>query len=158
LKYIQPKEYCELDIVGRPDIKEDLDKDYPLPIESNRFDAVICTDVLEHLEELHRTLRELVRISRKYIIISVPNAFMEVRRYIKRDKYTGDAGKAGYDIGYYTKFYGLPLRKPVDHHRWFFPIPKLKISSKAMPCVFDKKCAGGEINERLVLQRLLVCP
>lgn len=120
LKYIQPREYLELDVVGNADIKIDLDKEYPLPIESNRFDTVICTDVLEHLEELHRIFQEIIRISKKYVIISVPNALMGVRSYLKRNKYIGDAGEAGIDVGYHVKFYGLPLRKPVDRHRWFF--------------------------------------
>ncbi len=120
LKYIQPKEYLELDVNGHPDLKVDLDKSYPLPIESRRFDTVICTDVLEHLEELHRVFQELIRISNKYIIISVPNALTAVRNYIKREEYIGDAGEAGIDVGRYTKFYGLPLKKPHDRHRWFF--------------------------------------
>jgi SAM-dependent methyltransferase len=120
LKFIQPKEYLELDISGRPDIKADLDHDFPLPIEDNRFDTVICTDVLEHLDELHRVFRELLRISRRYVIISVPNALTEIRHYLRRRKYVGDAGRAGEDVGFHTKFYGLPAKKPADRHRWFF--------------------------------------
>ena len=104
LEYIKPKEYCELDIAGNPDLKVDLDKEYPLPIESNKFDTVICTDVLEHLDQLHRVFEELIRISNKYIIISMPNALSQIGSYLKRRKYTGDAGVGGLDVGYYTKF------------------------------------------------------
>jgi hypothetical protein len=120
LKYAKPKEYLELDIAGQPDIKTDLDNDFPLPISDNRCDTVICTDVLEHLEEFHRVFRELLRISSRYVIISVPNALMELRHYMLRRKYTGTAGKAGIDVGYFTKYYGLPQQKPEDRHRWFF--------------------------------------
>jgi len=120
LKYISPKEYLELDICGEPDLIIDLDKKYPLPIEQNRFDTIICTEVLEHLEEFHRVFEELLRISSKYIIISLPNALVGIRSYFTRTKYKGVAGDAGKDVGYYTKFYGLPLNKPLDRHRWFF--------------------------------------
>ena len=120
LKYVKPKEYLELDISGEPDLLVDLDKEYPLPIADNRFDTVICTEVLEHLDQLHRVFLELLRISNKYIIISVPNAWRGFNNYIKRVEYNGDSGRAGIDVGKYKKFYGLPLNKPVDRHKWFF--------------------------------------
>ena len=120
LKYCQPKEYTELDISGEPDLVINLDKEYPLPIEDNRFDMVICTEVLEHLEEFHRVFEELLRIASKYIIISLPNASTTIRSYIRRSKYQGVAGEAGIDVGFHSKFYGLPLNIPSDRHRWFF--------------------------------------
>ena len=119
LKYINPKEYLELDITGNPDIKIDLDNTNPIPIEDNRFDTIICTDVLEHLEELHQVFSELIRISNKYLIISVPNAWKGFS-ITSRKVYNGNAGEAGIDVGKYKKFYGLPLNKPIDRHRWFF--------------------------------------
>jgi ubiquinone/menaquinone biosynthesis C-methylase UbiE len=46
-----------------------------LPFQSERFDLVTCLEVLEHLpfDILERALSELQRVSKKYIIISVPN-------------------------------------------------------------------------------------
>ena len=45
-----------------------------LPFRDRVFDIVICTEVLEHLEEeaLARGVRELQRVSRRYILVSVP--------------------------------------------------------------------------------------
>ena len=120
LNYCQPNEYIELDMCGEPDLLIDLDKEYPLPIENNRFDTIICTEVLEHLDEFHRVFEELLRISSSNIIISLPNALMTFRDYLKGTKYKGNAGEGGVEVGYYTKFYGLPLNKPTDRHRWFF--------------------------------------
>jgi ubiquinone/menaquinone biosynthesis C-methylase UbiE len=46
----------------------------------NSFDTVTCMEVLEHLEEPEKSLKELVRISRKRVIITVP--FNEKIRYV----------------------------------------------------------------------------
>jgi len=46
-----------------------------LPLTSNSFDIVLCCEVLEHLP-VHlykKSLKELQRVSREYILISVPN-------------------------------------------------------------------------------------
>ncbi len=46
---------------------------YELPYKSNSFDLVICTEVLEHLDNPKKAYRELLRVSRKYVLLSVPN-------------------------------------------------------------------------------------
>ena len=46
---------------------------YHLPFEDNSFDLVICTEVLEHLENPKKGLSELIRVSKKYLLLSVPN-------------------------------------------------------------------------------------
>jgi len=45
-----------------------------LPFRSNSFDLVLCCEVLEHLEDklFLDTVSELMRVSRQYILISVP--------------------------------------------------------------------------------------
>lgn len=43
-----------------------------LDIPDNSFDLVLCLEVLEHLENPRQALSELVRISKKYILCSVP--------------------------------------------------------------------------------------
>lgn len=162
LKYIQPTEYLELDLYGNPDVKADLDNDYPLPIEDNRCDTVLCTDVLEHLEEFHRVFRELLRISNRYVIISVPNALIAMRGYLRRRKYVGAAGEAGIDVGTFTKFYGLPAKKPEDRHRWFFSYTEaedfFRSQAKVMGYrIIEEYPAGAESSSvRGTLARLFV--
>ena len=46
---------------------------YNLPYKDNSFDLVLCTEVLEHLDNPKKGLEELVRVSKKYLVISVPN-------------------------------------------------------------------------------------
>ncbi|UCG44094.1 MAG: class I SAM-dependent methyltransferase [candidate division WOR-3 bacterium] len=38
-----------------------------------RFDTVLCLEVLEHLADPVRAMRELARVSRRHIVVSVPN-------------------------------------------------------------------------------------
>jgi len=51
-------------------IKGDI---YKLPYSANSFDLIVCTEVLEHLEYPKKALRELVRVSKKYVLLSVRN-------------------------------------------------------------------------------------
>ncbi len=44
-----------------------------LPFKDGSFDAVIMLDVLEHVYAPEELLKEAVRVSKKYVIISVPN-------------------------------------------------------------------------------------
>ncbi len=46
---------------------------YNLPYKDNSFDLVICSEVLEHLEDTQKALNELRRVTRKYVVLSVPN-------------------------------------------------------------------------------------
>ena len=46
---------------------------YKLEYKNNSFDLVIATEVLEHLKDPKKGLKELVRISKKYLLLSVPN-------------------------------------------------------------------------------------
>jgi len=46
---------------------------YTLPLPSSSFDLVICSEVLEHLDNPDIALKELNRVSSKYLLLSVPN-------------------------------------------------------------------------------------
>lgn len=56
-----------------PDITIKKGNIYDLPYKDETFDLVICTEVLEHLDEPKKALQELRRVSKKYLILSVPN-------------------------------------------------------------------------------------
>ena len=101
--------YTGIDVGGTPDIQIDLEKTDQLPFEKDSYDVVLCSDVLEHLDSLHSTFDELVRVSKKYIIISLPNNWSCARKPIERGR------------GHFMH-YGLPLQKPVDRHKWFFSL------------------------------------
>lgn len=45
---------------------------YKLPFSDKSFDAVLCSEVLEHLDDTDRAVRELKRVARRYVLITVP--------------------------------------------------------------------------------------
>lgn len=56
-----------------PDLKIIQGDIYSLPYKVKLFDLVVCTEVLEHLEYPKKALLELMRVSKKYVLLSVPN-------------------------------------------------------------------------------------
>jgi ubiquinone/menaquinone biosynthesis C-methylase UbiE len=68
------------------DIDKDLAPDYQadvrsLPFEENQFDAVAAFQILEHLpfQDFEVALRELRRVSRRYVCISLPDSGIYLR-------------------------------------------------------------------------------
>lgn len=61
------------DINLHPDTVADVQK---LPFEKNSYDVAVAYEVLEHIpyEDALEALRELCRVSKRYVILSVPDA------------------------------------------------------------------------------------
>lgn len=106
----QPKKYMGVGIGGNPDIILDLEKE-KLPFKKSSFTTVICLDVLEHINNPHEVFDQLCAISKKYVIISLPNAYAAFINLLLRGRYESDKP---------LKFYGIPLEMPDDRHKWFF--------------------------------------
>ena len=107
----QPQNYKGVDIREGADVILNLDKDN-LPFADGSFETVLCTDVLEHLERAHEIFDELCRVSSGHIIISLPNPLRNLLMCLWETAGGPDTGR--------IKYYGLPLDKPADRHRWFF--------------------------------------
>ncbi len=45
---------------------------YDLPFDDGAFDTVVCSEVLEHLDEPARAAQELRRVARRGVVLSVP--------------------------------------------------------------------------------------
>ncbi len=103
-------EYCGIGLGGSPDRQVDLEKE-GIPFPDDSFDCVLCLDVLEHLENIHALFDDLCRVTRRYLIISLPNPWSRLWHTLAG----GD-----YRPGQALKFYGLPLERPEDRHKWFF--------------------------------------
>lgn len=109
------KKVTGIDIDGDPDFTVDLDKEKLHRFQDNSFDLVVCTEVLEHLDDFHTMVDELFRVSNRYVLISLPSCMDLYTKYnfVFHDK-----------IG---KYYGLPLEKTNDRHKWFFSWEDLDI-------------------------------
>jgi len=97
-------QYRSADIGPGHDYQWNLEE--PLPAKSRSFDAVVCLDVLEHVDNIHQALSELLRITRGILFISLPNmACLSLRLQFVRTGLLGDK-------------YRLPPEPVTDRHRW----------------------------------------
>lgn len=93
---------------------------YNLPYKDNSFDIVLCTEVLEHLEDPGRALEELKRVTKKYIMLTVPNEpFFRLANFF-RGKYISNFGNHPEHINLWTSHSFVNFVKS----------KKLRISSK----------------------------
>src|SRR3989344_16551 len=100
------KKKCFLVDKNNPDLPAfDWEKEM-LPYKENTFDTVVCLDTLEHINDLHQSFEDLVRVTGKHLIISLPNCWRKTsKEFIK--------GRGS------SSSYGLPPERPFDRHKWF---------------------------------------
>jgi SAM-dependent methyltransferase len=125
-------DYTGIDVAGDPDIRLDIEKADRLPFNDNAFDCVLCIHVLEHLNNLYGMFDELVRVSRRHVLVGLPNCWRGARRPLAR-------GQGEF------RHYGLPVAEPVDRHKWFFNI------SQAMEFLQGKGAEKGLRIQELVI-------
>ncbi|MFA5358409.1 MAG: class I SAM-dependent methyltransferase [Patescibacteria group bacterium] len=76
---------------------------YQLPFPDKSFDLVVCTEVLEHLENPSQALQEIVRMAKKYIILSVPHEPFFSLRNILQGKHLKRLGNTPGHINWWTE-------------------------------------------------------
>ena len=70
---------------------------YELPYADNSFDLVTCTEVLEHLDNPQKAIKEMLRVSKKYLILSVPNEpFFMLSNFLRGKNFS----RLGNDLGH----------------------------------------------------------
>ena len=120
--------FVNLDSLNLPgvDIVHDLNK-FPWPFKDNTFDYVLAVSVLEHLDNLIRTMEEIHRISKKNAIIEirVPHfeslgAFVDPTHKIFFSYYTFDYFTKGFDYNFYSKARFEILKRRVIYNKFFF--------------------------------------
>lgn len=82
---------------------------YDIPFEDKFFDLVILSEVLEHLEDPTKALREVGRVAGKYVLISVPHEPIWRVGNIARFRYLRSFGNTPGHINHWTHraFIGL---------------------------------------------------
>ncbi|MBJ90944.1 MAG: hypothetical protein CMO98_13945 [Woeseia sp.] len=97
--------YQGLDMKNAPEVIGcNLEKGIPLPDDS--FDVVVALDVVEHLDRAHFMVKDMMRVARKGIVISLPNMYYWTFR-LNFLLGKGISGK-----------YTFPPIPPDDRHRW----------------------------------------
>jgi len=73
------------------------------PTIEQQTDLVICCEVLEHLENPEFALANIVRLARKYLVLSVPREPVWRALNMARGKYWGDLGNTPGHIQHFSK-------------------------------------------------------
>jgi ubiquinone/menaquinone biosynthesis C-methylase UbiE len=92
---------------------------YEMKRRDNEFDLVFFLEVLEHLEEPEQAIKELFRVSKKHVLISVPNEPIWRLANMARGKYLKDFGNTPGHLNHYNsnqliklvKSWGKPVRR-----------------------------------------------
>lgn len=67
------KASVEMGLKLHPELTLKMGDTYHLKYADDSFDIVLCTEVLEHLAKPSDALKELIRVSKKYVLVTVPN-------------------------------------------------------------------------------------
>ncbi len=72
-------DYCQNTVVGRNPrlVHMSIYDGYNLNFPDNSFDVVTCVDVIEHVEDYNRLIKEMLRVAKKGVFISTPNRLPE---------------------------------------------------------------------------------
>lgn len=84
-------------------IEFDKQSIYEISCKDDTYDLVVCCEVLEHLENYEAALKELIRISKKYIIVTVPKEPIWRILNICRLKYISQLGNTPGHINHWNK-------------------------------------------------------
>lgn len=85
-----------------------------LPFPDGRFDVVMATEVLEHVPDPARALAEMRRVSRRYVLVSVPREPLWRGLNLMRGKYVSAWGNTPghvnhWSAGGFERFVGAAL-------------------------------------------------
>jgi 2-polyprenyl-3-methyl-5-hydroxy-6-metoxy-1,4-benzoquinol methylase len=76
---------------------------YELPFEDDRFDLVLCLEVLEHLERPSAAVGELRRVAREHLVLSVPFEPYFRLGSLLRAKYVRQLGNHPEHVNHWTR-------------------------------------------------------
>lgn len=87
-----------------------------LPYERDSFDAIVCSHVLEHVEDDRRAIREMLRVLRPkgWALIMVPVDLSATATLEDRNVVTPEARKAAYRQEDHVRLYGTDLPGRLD--------------------------------------------
>jgi len=125
-------------------VKAPIDK---MPFDDNSFDIVFNEGVLEHLKDTKKSFEEMMRVSRKKVIIFVPNSLnpftyaYKILSRLRGDFIGDDYGreKSLHIINLKWMFKGHKYRViPIQRGKWFFDMFPFPFAHN-LGFIFEKK-------------------
>lgn len=144
-KLLDPEalKYSSADLGSGHDYQLDLESKLDLP--SMAFDVVVALDVLEHVENTHQAFHELARLTRRTLVIALPNMATLPRRlsFLFRA-----------NLG--TDKYSLLESHQGDRHRWLTIYHEINnfVLSNARAAGLKPTCLIEQLERGRVLPRL----
>lgn len=128
--------YCGIDLYPPADVIADVEGG--LPFGHAAFDTVVALDLLEHTDDIYQAFGELCRVTKRYLLISLPNGY-EIRarfRFLFGRRLSGK--------------YGLPPEPPHDRHRWLFSFREARnfIHTRRQEHKFELVAEGSLVGRR----------
>jgi 2-polyprenyl-3-methyl-5-hydroxy-6-metoxy-1,4-benzoquinol methylase len=105
-----------------PDLNIKQGSVYELPYGDRSIDLVICTEVLEHLEHPEKAVKEMLRVTKRYLVLSVPNEPFFMLSNFLRGK---NISRLGNDPGHINHWNPFSLK--IFLERESFAIKKIKL-------------------------------
>lgn len=103
-----------------------------LPFRDSSFDLVACLEVLEHLREPWQALAELARVSRRYVLLSVPHQPYFALANFLRGQNLGRLGEDPEHLHHWTASQFLALvRSRLKVIRLCYPFPWVLLLTEA---------------------------
>lgn len=71
---------------------------YSLPFSDNSFDTVVCSQVLEHVDDVETAMAELKRVARRFVVITVPREpyFKFANDFARAVRFSEDPGHVNF--------------------------------------------------------------
>ncbi len=120
---------CDVDGSLKVDIKADI---RDLPLGNNSYDLVAAFEVLEHMpfNDLDKALEEIERVSKKYVVISLPYAGAGFELIIKFPLLRKIVGQPFVSFLFRIPYFFLKIKMPKGHYwemgRWGYSKNKIK--------------------------------
>jgi ubiquinone/menaquinone biosynthesis C-methylase UbiE len=106
-QYLEASEYEDelVDMLKKSKfpVKISQESVYSLKRKNGEFDCVILLEVLEHLEDYRKALREVFRVANKHVIISVPHEPWWRLENVMRGKYLHEWGNTPGHVNHWNR-------------------------------------------------------
>lgn len=125
-----------------------------LPFKSRAFDFILCADAIEHVQNFDSAVNELLRVGRKYILITTPNEgiLRQFFRFVTESKLKKIDLKVGHNHIFSLFLLCNRLSKDgwvVSYRRSFHVLQP--ITDKILPPIFEHFILALEKIENVVL-------